>query len=176
MSNVLIKIIIAMEQVTQVDDNYVIKKIESLYKKLKDIPSLNSGGCGIAAYGVYKYLSLHCPEIAKDINMVFLYGTWDSKRDKTINRQSFNKNKQFEIIPTHIVLKYKKHYFDSNCVNRKCHFNGQRTIQIFEKDFIMPLLKLINDKKSYWNNSFNRNYLNSIEVLLGVKLNEIRRK
>ena len=146
--------------------------IESVYKRLTYIKYLNSGGCGVAAYAVYKHLSIYYPDIAKEVKLVFFYRKGDNCA--SANKKAMSNNK-FDYVPSHIVLKYDKFYFDSNFVNRKYQLNAG-IIQVVDKlnDFTIALLELINNNKS-WNKSFNRKKcIPVIEYNLSIKLKEIK--
>lgn len=150
------------------------------YKVLKDlrtIPTINEGGCGIAALSMYRWLKqknlLNGDEHFKFLYLYDDYDMFFKNQYETVIDALQNSNSEI-ITPDHVVFYYSDNHYDSN--GTKDHiieademYNINLTQSVDEKQ----LVETINNV-SDWSPKFNRNlYVPYIEEKLSITLSDI---
>jgi len=142
------------------------KKKEVLYKcleELNNIPSINSGGCLIASWAIYKYLCKHkC--LSHDFRIVCL--NIDTDETRHLYESNYNYIKNSKGRPTgsyHFAVKMFGNFYDST----KLHFFDEYDLKLIFK----PRQYFF--KKAYfyglWNAAFSKKYITNIEDNLQIK-------
>ena len=138
--------------------------IENAYAKLDTISDLNSGGCGVAAYAMLKWIEQEFPK-AKAIP-VFLYN--DSYHYNR-NKANFDQAEPIEAA-SHVVLRVGRKYYDSEGVYHPKDIRKEYPYRITTTK--EQLLDSVNNGGN-WSHWFNRRKgKRSMQILLKIRLRE----
>lgn len=134
-------------------------KLQELRTLLGNIPSINNGGCGVAALAMYRVAR----EYDLPVNIMFLYTDWF--RDAYNNNMAFmNKTGAYADSCNHVVLEINGIVFDS----RNADMDISRYTMRHRVTEALLLASLHND---VWTTTFKRNiYMPQIDKWLGYKL------
>lgn len=130
-------------------------------KFLNSIPNINSGGCGIAALAMYRYLKKN-KLLPKDFKILFLYNN-NCKSLYDANRKGGNFG------ANHIVFWFNGNLYDTD---------GLFEIEYTDYKYILPasikkLLAALNDDNG-WNPMFKREkQIPKIERRLKINLSDV---
>jgi hypothetical protein len=153
-----------------------MQSLEKISNKLKNIPYINYGGCGIAAYSILKYLKTYNQEALKSISVIFCYEDYLLSIYKT-NKLLLTTKKEGFSIPTHIIIKIgKDKYYDAEGFNPYIDYVKWTHTLPKTKELSILLSIINNPRNSHWNPCFNRKKnIPKIEKALKIDLSEIRR-
>lgn len=148
-----------------------IKTFEDVQSFLGSISSINSGGCGIAAYSMYLWLKKK-EELPSDFNIVYLHRDYDEMEFESNKAFLEGKGKKVHSC-VHAVVKMNGKHVDS-----KGDYEGVNgfplTLGIGAEHIDRFMVNSLN--KPEWNPRFNRQeYIPAIEEALGVDLSAIKR-
>jgi len=143
-------------------------KLGELLKKLNQIDCINSGGCGIAAIAIYKFLEKN-NLLNKKTQILYTYNLWHNSIYKNNLKNKAN-NKVLDA-PTHVVIKYRKKYIDSNGIKIKLYPK-----KLYHEVTLEDLIKCIKNPFK-WNMEFDRTIeIPKIEKIFNISLKEIKNK
>lgn len=148
-----------------------IKTIEDVQEFLGDIRSINSGGCGIAAYSIYLWLKKQ-DAVPEDFNITYLHRVFDEP-EFTSNKDFLEGNGKKVDACSHAVVKMHGKYIDSK---------GDY-LDVDDYPFVLGIGTehidrfMVNSlNASKWNSIFRReNNIPLIEKTLGIDLSTINR-
>lgn len=134
----------------------------SVREYLDDIPYINSGGCGIAALSMYRWLLKN----EKVICYIKFYHR--SLEDRDINQHRCSNN-LFLRAPAHVTIEYMGKDYDS----RGAYTGGMGSYYVLATE--NELVRSLNYADN-WNDSFERyEWVDVIEEELEINLGDIRR-
>lgn len=144
-----------------------------LLNQLSQIPEINSGGCGIIAYGLYKYLENN-NQLLHDTKIIFI--------EESNHLKEFNINNIMDGNAKgvgHVMLFHDNYYWDADGMYEDpfhCYILDEfesepEFIDIIDRvDHFMMCVLFGKNWKWEWNYLFNREiYLPKIEKILGIK-------
>lgn len=131
------------------------RRIERAVEFLDSIPYINSGGCGIAALAIARYVHKENPRIKLKFGFLGDYGTnEDGSRDA----------------PSHVVLLWDGHRVDSNGIDSAFSQHWELIESLDESDLVASL-----NNVSTWNSAFDRaGELPGIERELDIDLSDVK--
>lgn len=147
-------------------NSHNMKTLDDVRDYLSAIPYLHNGGCGIAAYAMYKWMVANdC--LPKGFRIVF--GTnYEDEHDN--NKRAISDRSFIPVAPNHIFLRVNRKLIDAKGDVRHTKYIYLQYIK--EKD-IWFLIEAINNKRT-WNSDFNRRrQIPRIEHNLNISLSEI---
>jgi len=139
--------------------------LRKLLKQLNKIDSINSGGCGIAALAIYRFLEKH--NLINNTKIIYLYA-YD---DASIYYNNIHNQKNNSILdaPAHVILKHENSYIDSRGIKDRIICNWKE----YKQELNVKEL-LISVKKSDWNPFFNkRDSIPLIEKIFDIDLSDV---
>lgn len=135
------------------------KDVASLQNYLDSIPDINAGGCGIAAYFIYKQLK----QDGKNPEIVFMYQPGNPSYEQNL---AALKGQDHPTSAAHVMVKADGKYYDAEGVNDDGWY-GLRLRHTASEKF---LLQAIADRGG-WNSMFERDeWLPEIEKKVGINL------
>lgn len=139
-----------------------MKSLSEVRSFLNDIPYINNGGCGIAAYSIYLWLKKH-KKLNSGFEFIFMHSNdcdlWENKC------ALYNKNIT-PWAPSHIIIKHRNLLLDVEPGIR--YYNEKYSLIIKDEKYIIDCINNVNA----WCDWFNRRkYVPIIESKLGIKLN-----
>ncbi|MFW9873500.1 MAG: hypothetical protein ACFFG0_10385 [Candidatus Thorarchaeota archaeon] len=143
-----------------------IKTLEDVQLYLISIPAIHSGGCGVSALAMYRWLEKH--KKLDNTKFVYLYSSeYDYNRNSNIMK---NRNGNLKA-PDHCILLHEGQFIDaSGIVNLKCWGNY---VQIIDEEQLVR--DSVKDKDASWNHAFERDkYIKEIEKKLKIDLSDIK--
>lgn len=142
-----------------------MKSLQEVLDFLDNIPAINSGGCGVSAYAVYKWLEKN-NSLSEDFAIIYLH-RW-GMGDMRTNKKFLKGKSDRAVACSHVVFRYLGMYYDSEGVYIK-HIDQDTSVYIEAKDVdrFMKASLASND----WNRRFQRKqHVPSIEENLGIEL------
>jgi len=146
-----------------------MKNLKQVQGFLNNIPNINSGGCGIAALAIYRWLKQN-NQLTKDTKFVYYYFSEDRSEisyNHYLNNSNVLENNNGEPEAcAHAGIYYRRKYLDSN---------GKIDTWKFEHDHYVNEKFIVNSINNLgcWNSSFERSHIGEIEDRLNIKLNDI---
>jgi hypothetical protein len=139
-----------------------LKSLECVKNYLKKIEYINSGGCGIAALAMYKWLMKNTS--VRNIKFLFMY-CGDEEYSYKTNAVAIKDGIIQPVAPEHCCL-----LIDNNLVDVNNRINKKYT-----KRQLIPLHKVIESIRNEhtWNPLFDRMNIKKIENKLGISLAEV---
>jgi hypothetical protein len=140
--------------------NQEIENFEDVRKYLSNLPNINSGGCGISALSMYRWLEKNKN---KKPNLVICYCD-SEKYEKTIENLGKDNDKLFA--PSHCGIRYKHNFLDAR---------GKIFIPIYNHHYLIDekeMLELINFG-DLWSEEFKRGNTQDISKRLGIDLSDV---
>jgi len=144
-------------------------KFEKMREFLNTIPSINSGGCGVAALAMYRWVEKYMPEYKADV----IIHMFHRKKDHYSSNRKLIKNNSFcndLLAPSHIGIEIKKMTPVLDC---------ERTLKKEQYGFVIKtnsedvLINAINNVDT-WNPMFNRKKrVPLIEEELDIDLSDV---
>jgi len=128
---------------------------------LRGVPSINCGGCGVAALTMHRWLKDHGVES----EMVFLHEMYD--RNYQTNAMRMKRGSGMAEAPAHAVIKHRKRYKD--CGGYRPKSWGERVVKMSE-DAVVDAINL----SRRWNPRFKRSAIPAIEKETGVDLSDLK--
>ena len=137
-----------------------IENFEDVRKYLSGIPSINDGGCGIAALSMYRWL-----EKNKNEKSFFICCYTDSENCQN-NLSYLGKDKDKLSAPSHCGIEHGNKFLDSRStipivMYNDLHFTNEK-----------GMLELINYGKE-WNLQFKKENTKEISKRLGINLSDV---
>ena len=125
--------------------------------KLRDIPNINEGGCGIAALVIYRQLK----EVGFNPTILFMYGEGeDSEFLKNLNLEANGDNLY---APEHVAIALGDRVFDAFGKLPTDAYSGWHSVSDLE------LVNCINSPEvGMWNSDFKRVVLKDYPDILGL--------
>lgn len=141
---------------------------EDVKEFLSNIDYINSGGCGLSALVMYRWLKKY-DKLTEDIKIIFL----DNDEYNYKNNKECMTNKQGTLkAPSHIVMLVDSFHIDCSGVQYNVAERYDYILEV-EEDYLVNSLNNI----PTWNNMFDRNEaLSIIESNLHIDLSDIMRK
>jgi hypothetical protein len=141
---------------------------EDVKEFLSNIDSINSGGCGLSALVMYRWLKKY-NKLTEDIKIIFL----DNDENNYMNNKECMSNKQGTLkAPTHIVILYDSFHIDCAGVQYNIAQRYNYVLEVAE-DYLVNSLNNI----PTWNVQFDRDEaISVIENNLHIDLSDIARK
>ena len=146
--------------------------MQEMLMELHDVPFINSGGCGISALSIYRWLKKN-GQLNSKTRFVYLYNK-DCKNLYINNKAALRKKFylfSLEIKPTsalHVGIFHNGKYIDCD---GDFDVTGYDFIQLIkDEDFVVNSI----NNKSAWNDLFDRKHINLIESLLDIDLSDIK--
>jgi len=135
-------------------------KLEDLRFFLSNLPSINEGGCGIAALAMYKLLQ----SIGIESKIVYMHKSY--ALSSALNNLNFDAGNSVQPdAATHICLFYEGKFIDCN---KEIDPSEYKYILFADESKLLKSLKLAHR----WNSDFNREQnIPEIEKFLGFRLN-----
>lgn len=132
-----------------------INNFQDVIEFLNQIPYINNGGCGIAAYSLCRVL--------KDSKVEIFYLYDSQHHDLYVKNKTNLRNIQKADAATHICIKYKNTYYDSN---------GPISIENYplKHKVSVNFLKTAIQTPTIWNRQFNRTFVFLIQKTLKLNL------
>lgn len=149
--------------------------LKPITQYLNNIEAINSGGCGISALSIYRWLEKM--EMHKDYSFVFLYDTWISNKILCMeNLKRLDEGIKALGVPCHIVLVHKPSgmWIDSNGVNVNDWLDGIFPINHIVDNPQVIVHTLNSPYRNSWCPTFNRKHIRNIENILGISLKDIK--
>lgn len=141
--------------------NQELDNFQDVYLFLSWIPSINLGGCGVAALSMYRWLEKNEGQRPP---IILLYS---SERRYNSNLKYLEKGKKRNLqIPNHCVIGYP--FEDFNEIIKKWSYEFYWN-QITDEEGI---LKMLNNGKN-WGHRFNRENIPKISERLGIDLSDV---
>ena len=137
-----------------------LETLTDVTKYLDSIPDINSGGCGVAALAIYRWLKKQ----GKKSQIVFGYGGWNCGFSR--NESLKNGTNETPSACSHAVVLYNGNYYDSN---------GESIDPPYSQNHSLPIwvvVKTLNTRD--WNSEFDRRYIRQIAKDLNVNLSDIK--
>lgn len=131
---------------------------------LSRLPSINEGGCAIAAYAMYLWLKKH-DQLTDDFAFVFGY-RWNKDSFNT-NQEVLDNNKGPAHSASHVFIYTQGRYMDTNCENTTPNNYAWHHI-IKEEWFLVSSLN-----NGVWNSDFDRVNIKDIQEVLDVDMSNI---
>lgn len=142
-----------------------MKTLEQVLEFLDNIPNINSGGCGISALAVYKWLKKN-DALSEDFAIVYLH-RWDTY-DRDTNRSFLKGENDNATACSHAIFRYNGVYYDSEGKNESSVRDDNSVI--IPAEHVERFMKA-SLKDGNWNTSFNRaKGVKVIESNLGIEL------
>ncbi|MFO7969745.1 MAG: hypothetical protein R6U15_06550 [Candidatus Izemoplasmatales bacterium] len=142
-----------------------MRTLKQVQKYLDDIPNINSGGCGVSALAMKKWLKKNKN---KDVKIKFLYRGHEFAYMKNDEILKGNEKENLRA-PAHCCIIYGKKHKDST---------GDILLRDFSTRHEIPNDKMFIDcvkDDSTWNPCFERDmYIPKIEKDLGISLKEVK--
>lgn len=139
--------------------------LDEVREFLDEIPAINWGGCGIAAYSMYLWMQKH-NLLCEDFCFVFLY-SFDECYNHNCN--VLLQQKKNLVVDCHIILQNNGILFDSDTYFKK--IPRQRFHLISDVEMLKNCLKT-----DTWNDAFYREkYIPIIEKELEIDLEDVKR-
>jgi hypothetical protein len=135
---------------------------------LNDVDNINSGGCGVAALAMYRWMEKN-NMLKGNETFTFLYVSNDDFFYDN-NEKYFKGKEQLIIAPAHVVLNIDGTYVDSTRrSNNLLEYRYPRKhVNVTEEELIKSL------NNPYWNDSFERNCeVPFIADELGIDLSDV---
>jgi hypothetical protein len=157
----------------------MVDEIEMLHLR-GHICQINSGGCGIAALTMLRFIENKNKDMRKLASIIYSYTSYDKNEfehnNKIIHNRKSNKEEKL-IVPYHILLRIEEVVFDitGRCRNNYGSFRDEFKANEFG---IEILLETINNyrKGNGWNRCFKRKKeIPKLEKVFGVDLSDINR-
>lgn len=138
-------------------------------KYLSDIPSINQGGCGVAALAMYKWL-VKKDKIDYTFSFVLCY---NYQTEEYVNNSHVLRTRKGDAVACHhVVIYYEQQFLDCN---GKMEPSIYDTLQFVKYDDAWFMQNAINNKSS-WNSMFDRKtWVPEIEEMLDISLKEIKK-
>ena len=128
-----------------------------MLNKLRDIPNINEGGCGIAALVIYRQLK----EVGFNPTILFMYG--DGEDSEFLKNLNLEANWDDLYAPEHVAIALGDHVFDAFGRPPTDAYSGWHSVSDSE------LVRCINSPtKGMWNSDFNRAILKQYPDILSV--------
>jgi len=144
------------------------KTFEEVQKFLSNIPSINGGGCGIAAFTMYKWLKKH-GELNYGFRFVACYDSAYDDENRYINNMKVLRTKEGKAMASsHIAITNGGPVLDCNGYITLTRYD---LIQFIGAEWFIT--NMINNTGS-WNPSFDREHIRYIEQILDLDLSEIK--
>lgn len=137
-----------------------IEHFEDVRKYLSRIPNINSGGCGISALSMYRWLEKN---ENKKSNLIICYNN-SEKYDKTIENLGKDNDKLFA--PSHCGIRHNNHFLDADSMIPIGFYLRYSTTN--EKG----MLELINFG-DFWSEEFERGNTKEISKRLKINLSDV---
>ena len=130
------------------------KRILEAIDTLNGIPYINSGGCGISALALARYIHKDNPNIKLKFGFMGDYG-----KDENGNRDA----------PCHVVLMWNGHRIDTEGIDSPLSYVWYLSETVSESDLVASLANV-----GSWNSSFDREReLPVIAERLGIDLSDV---
>ncbi len=147
----------------------VINKMETfeeVQEYLKDIPCIDTGGCGVSLLGMYKWLKKN--KDIEGVKFIFLY----KNKSVYLNNEEILRNKRTgnPEAPAHCCLYYKGQFIDCKGIINMEKFTWFQLID--EEAFVKKAI----DNKDTWNEMFDRQQILEIEKELEIDFSDIQEK
>ena len=143
-----------------------METLKEVQKYLNQIDNINTGGCGISALAMYRWLKKN--DQLQNTKFVYCY----SSKDVYLNNSNVLRNKSGKASATsHAVLLHDGQFIDSKGIKDISIYGWVQIIE--EEEFI---IKTLNDDVSEWNSYFDRNNIVKIEQELGIDLSDVKRR
>ena len=144
------------------------EEFEDVKEFLSNIDSINSGGCGLSALVMYRWLKKY-NKLTEDVKIIFL----DNDKYNHENNKECMTNKQGTLkAPSHIVMLYDSFHIDCSGVQYNVAERYDYILEVAE-DYLVNCLNNVTS----WNVAFDRNTaLSVIENNLHIDLSDIMRK
>ena len=141
---------------------------EDVKEFLSNIDYINSGGCGLSALVMYRWLKKY-DKLTEDIKIIFL----DNDEYNYKNNKECMTNKQGTLkAPSHIVMLVDSFHIDCAGVQYNVAQRYDYILEV-EEDYLVNSLNNL----STWNNMFDRNEaISVIENDLHIDLSDIDKK
>jgi len=141
---------------------------EDVKEFLNNIDSINSGGCGLSALVMYRWLKKY-NQLPEDTKIIFL----DNDENNHLNNRECMCNKQGVLrAPSHIVMLLEDSYIDCTSIQYNIKERYDYILEVAENYLVDCLNNVIS-----WNCAFDRNEaLSEIETNLHIDLSDINRK
>ncbi len=140
-----------------------MKTLNDVLLYLNRIPGINSGGCGVAALAIYRWLMA---QGEKDLTIDFFYVSSD-KHDKEANSQLIQKGELELIAPSHVAVGRGHTLIDSHGIDEiaeRYNFGHSVNEEI--------MVATLNNRDS-WNTYFDRKHTKRIAKTLKINLSDI---
>ena len=137
-------------------------RLAKIRKYLKALPNVNSGGCGVAALTMYRYLK---SKKVKTVGLRFLYHSDSDNFEK--NEDVLNTGKGSPVSCTHVCIKYKGKYLDAV---KEVDINDFAENHEITEEF---LIKALIENEDAWNGCFDRHLVGEIQNELNVNLTDV---
>lgn len=139
-----------------------MNSLEEVQQILNDVPAINSGGCGISALTMYKYLKAR----GENAKFVYLYERRELLEENSVTLNTGNG--QYHA-PEHVVILHKGKLLDSGGEIEDPEWWGRHEQIIEDEGFV---LNTINNAD--WNWCFNREHVRDIQKKTGIDLSEVQ--
>ena len=144
-------------------------QFEEMREFLNSIPSINSGGCGVAALAMYRWVEKNMPDYKADV----IFHMFHRSKDHYTNNKKLIKTNQFcndLVAPSHIGIQIKNvtPVLDSEKSLKKDLYGF--VIKTNSEDVLINALNNVDT----WNPMFNRKKrVPRIEQHLGIDLSDV---
>lgn len=128
-------------------------------KFLNEIPSINWGGCAIAAVSLYKWFKKH--NLIEKLNVKLIYTYYDQYQFSTNSKYLNNEIESFTTC-SHALISVNNQTYDSS---------GKESVNSYYHEVSESFVLQTIYHSTYWNPSFDRKkYVKQITSSLGIKL------
>jgi len=145
---------------------FKINTLKDVQRYLNSIIFINSGGCGIAALAMFKWLKKNNLIEENTTNFVFLYKS-DDGTDYLNNSSVLKQKSGIPVAPAHVILFHKGNYIDSEGIVEVNEYHWLQNVN--EENFVVRA----NNNLFTWCGFFDRNNIKDIEKMLEIDMDDI---